>query len=59
MLGLNPKNTTRDSGQSKVKKFWNRRTKEAVFIGVCTNIWSLYIEVGNMVSNYSWLFMVH
>lgn len=35
-----------------------RRTKEAVFIGIITNFWNIYLESVALFENYDRLFMI-
>lgn len=42
----------------QVKEFWRRRTLEAIFIGVCTNLWCLYLEAMALTMNFSREFVI-
>lgn len=39
-------------GKDQVKEFWARRTQEAAFIGLMSNLWSIHQESILLFSNY-------
>lgn len=57
-LGLNRIKDLQAHNRDQVQEFWMRRTKEAVFIGITTNLWNIYLESVNLFLNYDRLYMV-